>query len=103
MFTLGKGESTGKIVNSLSSNGAIINTTHYSVEECSQGMHYHENPHICFLFQGEDIESRNNHSYRRKTGDIYFYYAGEKHASLSRKNISKHTNIEFGEAFLRKY
>lgn len=103
MFTLGTGESTGKIVNSLSINGAIINTTHYSVEECGQGMHYHENPHICFLFQGEDIESRNNHSYRRKTGDIYFYFAGEKHASLSRKSISKHTNIEFGEAFLRKY
>lgn len=103
MFVLGKGESTGKIVNSLNSDGAIINTTHYSVEECGQGLHYHENPHICFLLHGSDIETRNNQSYQRKTGDIFFYYAGEKHASVSRQSISKHTNIEFGDSFLRKY
>ena len=103
MFVLGKGKSTGKIVNSLSDNGVIISTTHYPVEECNQGMHYHENPHICFLLQGEDIESRNNLSYRRKTGDVYFYYAGETHASISRKCISKNTNIEFGKTFLGKY
>ncbi len=103
MFVLGKGKSTGKIVNSLSDDGVIISTTHYSVEECNQGLHYHENPHLCFLFQGEDIESRNNLSYRRKTGDIYFYYAGETHASISRTGISKNTNIEFGETFLKKY
>ncbi len=103
MFVLSKGKSTGKIVHSLSDNGVIISTTHYSVEECNQGMHYHENPHICFLLQGEDIESRNNLSYQRKTGDIYFYYAGETHASISRKRISKNTNIEFGKTFLGKY
>jgi AraC family transcriptional regulator len=103
MFVLGRGKSTGEIVNSLSDDGVIISTTHYSAEECNQGLHYHENPHICFLFQGEDIESRNNFSYRRKTGDIYFYYAGETHASVSRTGISKNTNIEFSESFLEKY
>lgn len=66
-------------------------------------MHYHENAHICFLLEGGDIESRNNFSYERKTGDIYFYYAGEKHATISRKSISKNANIEFGKTFLRKY
>jgi AraC family transcriptional regulator len=103
MFAVGKGKSTGKIVNSLENTGAIINTVHYSVEECSQGVHYHENPHICFLFQGSDLENRNNQIYQRKTGDIYFYYTGEKHASVSRKSLSKHTNIEFSQTFLRKY
>jgi AraC family transcriptional regulator len=103
MFALGRGESTGKIVKSLSHDGAIVSTAHYSVEECGQGMHYHENPHVCFLFQGSDVERRNNLSYRRKTGDVYFYYAGEEHASISRKSVSKHTNIEFGNGFLKKY
>lgn len=103
MFVLSKGKSTGKVVNSLDDNGVIISTTHYSVEECGQGLHYHENPHICFLLAGGDMESRNNLSYERKTGDIYFYYAGEEHASISRKSVSKHTNIEFGQAFLKKY
>jgi AraC family transcriptional regulator len=103
MFVLSEGKTTGKIINSVKNSGAIISTTHYSIDECNQGMHYHENPHICFLFQGGDIESRNNYSYQRKTGDIYFYYAGEKHASISRESISKHTNIEFGEIFIKKF
>jgi AraC family transcriptional regulator len=105
MFVLSKGKSTGKIVNRLSDthNGVIISTTHYPVEECNQGMHYHENPHICFLLQGGDIESRSNRSYERNTGDIYFYYAGETHSSISRKGISKNTVIEFGQTFFGKY
>lgn len=103
MFVLGEGKSTGKIVNSRDNSGVIISTAHYPVEECSQGMHYHENPHICFLLQGGDIERRNNHLYERKTGETYFYYSGEKHASISRKDVSKHTNIEFGGTFLSRY
>ena len=103
MFVLSKGKSTGKIVKSLNNGGVILSTAHYPVEECSQGMHYHENPHICFLLQGSDIESRGNLVYERKTGDVFFYHSGEKHASVSRKDVSKHTNIEFGKAFLTKY
>ncbi len=102
MFALSQGESTGHIVKSLISDEFIINTTHYSVEECNQGMHYHENPHICFLFQGKDVENRNNQTYERKTGDIYFYYAGEKHASIFRKALTKHINIEFGKDFFQR-
>lgn len=103
MFVLGNGKSTGLIVKSVDNRGVIISTAHYSVEECGGGMHYHENPHICFLLQGGDIERRDNLLYERKTRDVYFYYAGEKHASISRKSLSKNTNIEFGAAFLRKY
>ena len=103
MFVLGKGKSTGKIVNSVSDGGVIISTTHYSVEECNHGIHCHENPHICFVLQGGDIEKRNNCSYERKTGDIHFYYAGEAHSSVSRKDVSKNTVIEFGKTFLERY
>lgn len=103
MFVLSSGKSTGEIVKSLSDNGVILSTAHYPVEECSLGMHYHENPHICFLLQGGDLENRNNRLYERKTGEVYFYFAGEKHASISRKSISKNINIEFGKTFLNKY
>lgn len=103
MFVLSKGKSTGKIVNSLKDNGVIISTTHHSVEECSPGIHYHENPHLCFILQGEDVESRNNRSYERKAGDIYFYYAEETHALISRKCILKNAIIEFEKTFLEKY
>jgi AraC family transcriptional regulator len=103
MIVLSKGKSTGEIVKSVRNSGAIISTTHYPIEECNHGMHYHENPHLCFLLQGSDVESRSNVLYERKTGDIYFYYAGEKHASISRKSVSKNIVIEFGEPFLRDY
>jgi AraC family transcriptional regulator len=103
MFVLGKGKSTGNIVKSLHNNGVILSTAHYPVEECGQGMHYHENPHICFLLQGRDVERRSDLVYERKTGDVFFYFAGEEHASVSRKDVSKHTNIEFGKDFLTKY
>jgi AraC family transcriptional regulator len=103
MFALGTGESSGKIVKSFSNGGAIVSAAHYSVEECSQGMHYHENPHICFLFQGGDVESRRNRSYERQTGDVFFYFAGEKHGSVSRRKLSKHLIIEFGNDFRERY
>jgi AraC family transcriptional regulator len=103
MRVLSKGKSTGKIINSVNSDGVIIMTAQYSIEECNYGMHYHENPQICFLFQGMDIESRNNLLYERKPGDVYFYHAGEKHGAISRQSISKNTVIEFGKTFLGKY
>lgn len=103
MFVLGQGKSTGKIVSSFETSGTVINISHYSVEEGGQEMHYHENPHLCFLFHGKDIERRKNLLYERQTGDIYFYFSGEKHASVSRRSVSKNTNIEFGKSFLEKY
>jgi AraC family transcriptional regulator len=103
MRVVGKGKSTGKIINSVNNNGVIIMTAQYTIEECNYGMHYHENPQICFLFQGRDIESRNNLLYERNPGDVYFYHAGEKHGAISRQNISKNTVIEFGKTFLGKY
>jgi AraC family transcriptional regulator len=103
MFFLSEGKSTGKIIKSVNNNGAIIITAQYTIEECNQGMHYHENPQICFLFQGSDMERRDNLLYERKTGDVYFYHAGEKHGAISRQSVSKNTVIEFGKTFLRKH
>jgi AraC family transcriptional regulator len=103
MSVISEGKSTGQIINSVNSEEVIVITAHYLIEECNYGMHYHENPQICFLMQGRDIESRNNVLYERKPGDTYFYYAGETHGAISRKSISKNTVIEFKKDFLRKY
>jgi AraC family transcriptional regulator len=103
MIALSSGKSTGTILRSFSSEGVIIHTAEYSAEECHFGMHYHENPHLCFLLQGEDTECRKHSSYTRKTGDIHFYHAGEEHSSLSRTATTKNTLVEFEQTFLKEY
>ena len=70
MFVLSKGKSTATIVNSLSDNGVIISTTHYSVEKCSHGLHSHVSPHLCFLLQGGDIETRGVRVYERMYSEL---------------------------------
>jgi AraC family transcriptional regulator len=103
MVALATGTSTGTILRSFRNNGLIINTTEYSSEECRFGMHYHENPHLCFLLQGTDTESRKNATYSRKAGEVFFYHAGEEHASTSRSAITKNTIIEFEQSFFVQY
>lgn len=103
MFILGQGKSTGEIKGSFDCGGVTITSAEYTVEECDVGMHYHENPHISFLYQGADVERRSTGSYERTTGNIYFYYAGEEHSSVFRTMLSKNINIDFGRTFLSKY
>jgi len=103
MLALSKGNYTGKVVDNISQNGIIINTVHYALEDENIGLHYHENPHICFLLQGGDKERRKGSSYLRKSGDIFFYSAGEEHASVTRSRFTKSMIIEFENRFLKKY
>lgn len=103
MLALSNGRSTGQVINSVNSEGVIVLTAQYSVEECNYGMHYHEDPQICFLFQGRDVERRKNDLYERRPGDVYFYRAGEKHGAIARQGISKNTVIEFGRSFRGNY
>ncbi len=103
MFSLSKGNYTGKIANCLNIDGAIISTTHYSNEESNCDWHYHENPHISFVFQGGDSESLCRHSNERGVDGVFFYHAGEKHRWISPTPVSKSANIEIASDFFRKY
>ncbi len=103
MFVLGKGKYTGKIVNSVNVDGSIISTTHYLAEKSKEDWHYHENPHISFVFQGGGSETRGRYSPKQKLNDIFFYHAGEKHRWISPELVSKSANIEIGRDFVRKF
>lgn len=103
MIALSTGKSTGTILRSFVGNGVIIHTAEYSADECRFGMHYHENPHCCFVLHGVDVERRKHGSYTRKAGDMFFYHAGEEHSSLSRSILTKNTIVEFEHEFLHEY
>lgn len=103
MFFLTKGKYTGRIAESINIDGNIISTTHYSDVESNCDWHFHENPHISFVFQGGDSESLCRYSNERGDDGIFFYHAGEKHRWISPTPISKSANIEIGDAFSAKY
>ena len=58
---------------------------------------------MCLLFQGADIECRNNMiPYQRIAGDMFYYKAGENHKTVRTIKDSKNINIEFKDEILKK-
>ncbi len=103
MEILKKGEYTGDIVRLLNIDGSIITNTYYSREKNNPDWHFHENFHICFVFQGGKAETNKSSTYSKKEGSILSYHSGEKHRWISSKSVSKSANIEIGNDFLNKY
>ena len=103
MKQLTKGKYTGDIVSKMTVEDSIITTTHYSSKKNNPNWHYHENLHICFVFQGGKAETKKETSYTQKGGSIFFYHAEETHRWISPNPVSKSANIEIGQVFLGKY
>lgn len=103
MKILKQGEYTGDIIRRLNIDGNIITNTHYSTEKNNPDWHFHENFHICFVFQGGKAETNRNSTYSKKEGSIFSYHSGEKHRWISYNTISKSANIEIGDDFFGKY
>lgn len=96
---LNRGNYTGSVTNRVSMENVMFSSTHYVLGGYEGGLHYHENPHISFVFQGGDIEERSLQSYERKAGDIFYYEAGEAHQTIFRTQSSKNLNIELDDNF----
>ncbi len=103
MEILQKGEYTGDIIKRLTIDDTIITNTHYSVTKNNPEWHYHENLHICFVFQGGKADTKKGTSYTQKEGSIFSYHSGEQHRWISSDLISKSANIEIGHDFLKMY
>lgn len=103
MQELKKGNYSGHINKSWALQNYTISIIHYNPEEELKGLHYHENPHLCMVVQGADVEQRNGHSYARKSGDVFFYHAGESHQSIKQLKTKKSLIIEFDNSFLNMH
>ena len=103
MEILNTGEYTGEIKQKMNFEDVLITNTFYSAKKSSPEWHYHENLHICFVFQGGKAETRNSTKYTEKGGSIFFYHSEETHRWISPQPISKSANIEIGNHFLKKY
>ncbi|EDP72123.1 transcriptional regulator, AraC family protein [Flavobacteriales bacterium ALC-1] len=103
MEILQKGEYTGDIIKRLAIDDSIVTHTHYSAKKNNTNWHYHENLHICFVFQGGKADTKKETTYTQKDGSIFFYHSGEQHRWISPNAISKSANIEIGPNFLNTY
>ncbi len=103
MQVLHAGEYTGEIIHKLNVENSIITNTLYSTKSNNPAWHYHENLHICFVFQGGKAETKHRTQYTEKGGSIFFYHAEEKHRWIAYEPISKSANIEIPASFLHKY
>ncbi len=103
MLALNKGEYTGDIIQSLQLEGSTITNTVYALNANMPDWHYHENLHICFVFEQGKAETKHNTTYSKKEGSLFFYHAEETHRWTSPAPISRSANIEIETAFLNKY
>ncbi len=94
----------GKVAKKLNVDGNIFSTTHYFDNNENCDWHYHENPHISFIFEGEDYsESVHSSTNRAFKNGVTFYRSDEKHRWVKQSRFSKSANIELESDFYQKY
>lgn len=103
VYALRSGESSGQIVRALARDGIIVSATRTAEPSHAQELHYHENPHLCLIVDGSDIETRSHRSYQRTPGDLHFYHAGEAHTSSTQTPTVTSVLVELGAAFLARH
>ncbi len=103
MNFLNKGEYTGEIIQSHHIDNSIITNTVYTSKKNNPNWHYHENLHICFVYEGGKAETKHQTIYSKKEGSVFFYHAEELHRWISPTPTSRSANIEIEHSFLKKY
>ncbi|UZO79595.1 AraC family transcriptional regulator [Aquimarina sp. ERC-38] len=100
---MNKGEYTGEIIHKHQIDGSIFTNTLYTIRKNNPNWHYHENLHICFVYEGGKAETRHQTTYSKKEGSIFFYHSEELHRWISPEPTSKSLNIEIEHSFLKKH
>lgn len=70
------------------------------LELSNDALHYHENPIISFILQGDSFERINQRTNRRRAGDWRFYRAGDLHQVKIERYPSRNINFELNFGFL---
>lgn len=64
--------------------------------------HFHENPIVSFILEGDSFERINRETNRRSAGDIRFYGAGDLHQVEIKNFPSRNINFELESDFLTR-
>lgn len=103
IISLGKSQYLGEINRIRNIDGIIASAvTADPSEKSNDVLHYHENPIISFILQGDSIERINRHRNLRAAGDIRFYRAGDLHQVQIKRFPSRNINFELENTFLTR-
>jgi AraC family transcriptional regulator len=104
LLSLGKGQYLGKITNIRYAGGIIASAVAADPAESSNdALHYHENPIVSFILEGDSLERIDRRTSERSAGDLKFYRAGELHQVKIKRFPSRNINFELEDHFLRRY
>src|SRR4051794_3750294 len=100
VLPLKKGQYLGNIVEIRYANGLIASVLTADPSEMSNdALHYHVNPIISFILEGDSVEKISRHTNERLAGDIRFYRAGELHQVKIKRFPSRNINFELENHF----
>lgn len=104
LSALSKGQYLGNITNIRHIDGIVASAvTADRLEIGNDAPHYHENPIISFILEGDSTERIDRHINERSAGDIRFYRAGELHQVKIKRFPSRNINFELANHFLTRY
>jgi len=101
LLSLGKTQYLGNVIDLRFAGGIIFSAV--SAESAEKGfdaLHFHENPIISFILEGNSFERINRETNHRSAGDIRFYRAGDWHQVKIERFPSRNINFELESDFL---
>ena len=104
ILSLGKSEYLGEINYLRDLDGILASAVRADPSEISNdALHYHENPIISFILEGDSLERINRRQNLRSAGDIRFYRAGDLHQVTIKRFPSRNINFELEKDFLARF
>lgn len=79
-------------------NGLTITDTEYTEEKVD--WHYHENPYLTFILQGNVLEGNKKEIHHCSAGDILFHNWQEAHYNYKPPGFTRGFHIELGNTWL---
>jgi AraC family transcriptional regulator len=101
LLSLGKTQYLGDITDLRVADGVIFSAVSaHSPKIGNDALHFHENPIISFILEGDSLERINRDTNQRSAGDIRFYRAGDLHQVRIKRFPSRNINFELEKDFL---
>ncbi|WP_323789651.1 AraC family transcriptional regulator [Psychroserpens sp.] len=93
MKILSKGEYYGIMKSEHNYNGVILSEYNYLTQQTD--WHYHENPYLMYVLQGNLYDNNKRKQTACTTGSLFFYNWDEPHFNSKHSNFAKGFHIEF--------
>jgi AraC family transcriptional regulator len=100
-YALNRGKHLSEIFALPNDAASVYVSTHFELGR-SDLLHYHDEPHLTFIFGGGVIDKRQTFEKERFGGDLMFFRAGEAHQTISKIFPTKYVSLQFQPDFFKQ-